>query len=56
MKHKQSILDLHFSYPTKFNTESFFIVSENDIMQRTLEDIYIIYQEYELKRVPTKEN
>ena len=30
---------------------SFFIVLENDIMQRTLEDIYIIYQEYELKRV-----
>ena len=24
MKHKQSILDLRFSYPTKFNTEEFF--------------------------------
>ena len=33
---------------------SFFTVSENDVMQRTLEDIYIIYQEYELKRVPNK--
>ena len=33
---------------------SFFIVSENDVMQRTLEEIYIIYQEYELKRVPYK--
>ena len=32
---------------------SFFIVSENDIMRRTLEDIYF-YQEYELKRVPYK--
>ena len=27
MKHKWSILDLHFSYPTKFNTEEFFFFS-----------------------------
>ena len=39
MKQEKSILDLYFSYPTKFNTEEFFIVSENDIMQRTLKDI-----------------
>ena len=42
MKHKQSILGLHFSYPTKFNTEEFFTVLENDIIQRTLEDIHYL--------------
>ena len=34
-------MDLHFSYPTKLNTK-FYIVLENDIMQRTLENIYYL--------------
>ena len=50
-------MDLHFSYPTKRNTnEFFFIFLGNNIMQTTLEDIQdiIIYQKYGSKRVPHK--
>ena len=55
MKHNKSILDLHFSYPTKINTNEFFflIFLENNIMQMTLK-VYIIYHKYESKWVPHK--
>ena len=55
MKHTQSILELHFSHPTKFNTEEFFHSFRKwyHAFQGLLK-IDIIYQEYDLKRVPYK--
>ena len=49
--HNLSILDIHFSYPTKINTNEvffFFNIFRNNIMPTTL------YQKYKSLRVPHK--